>query len=568
MDQVITFNKTYQERLLEFTNILSGYDVLSASNVKKEWSFYLEISLEPVGWQAIWKIPRLTCEELNIAFPTVVLVYVENVDFEELEATIKILAVQDEIHLPDKHCVPLIQLWPTKEQEKSVVLNLHLTASCLDMLRFFYIYIFMPWDLEEDSSTDWPSEHLETRLRLYYDMRNGTIPIQTVEHLKCLLNEAHRVHARREQIVAWMNNNNTLKQETEKQYVDKLVDLQIRLIQIRSDFEILENPTLRNGLLKKQEQLNPRKIENQNRQYLLVFNHGKVDEHVSFLQQVKNHVNDEVVTFFSTFALALENSNANDTIFLNRSKHMFETLSALGEGGAVKGLYSKQDTVIATTNNDIMLDCNGDVTLENLTVDVTSQCGILVRSGTVTMNNCKIMGDGKSSTHQGIIVLAGGRLNMINCDISQFYTAIVGNSGSSITLQNCEVFNVSVGLRVYDKCQVKVEASSFHHCKDYGVCVETDNNEDDGVYKAGGFAVLEVIPDVVTKDVIGEHNGKGDVLINTKSKLQPINDLFSNSQLNTARICESSDEEMELNNSVEHNSTVIENTTTVEIVDM
>lgn len=492
MDQVITFNKTFQERLLEFTDILSGYQVLSANNIKKEWSFYLEISLEPVGWQAIWKIPRITCEELNIAFPTVVLVYVENVDFKELEATVKILAVQDEIHLPDKHCVPLIQLWPTKEQEKSVVLDLQLTASCLDMLRFFYIYIFMPWDLEEDSSVDWISEHLETRLRLFYDMRNGTIPIQTVEHLKYILNEAHRLQARRDRIVGRMNNN-TLKHEAETEYVEILVDIQIRLIQIRSDFEVLENPTLRSRLLKKQEQLHPRKRENQTqRQYLLVFNHGRIDEHVSFLQQVKNHVDDKDVTFFSTFALALENCNKNDIIFLNRSKHVFETLSAICEGGVVKGLYSKQDTVITTVSNDIMLDCNGDIILENLTVDVTSQCGILVRSGTVTMNNCKIMGDGKSSTHQGIIVLAGGKLNMTNCDVSQFFTAIVGNSGSSITLQNCEISNVNVGLRVYDKCQVKVETSSFHHCKDYGVCVETDNSGDHDVYKADGFAVLEV----------------------------------------------------------------------------
>lgn len=158
MDQVIVFDKSLQERFQEYTDVLSDDSIVSVSTIQKKWAFFVELTVDPTGWQAIWKIPRLKCEDLKIPFPTIVLVHVKNVFCTELSALIKILAVQDDISLPDKHIVPLIQLWITKDQDSTVVLNLQSMANSLDMLRFFYTNVFMPWDHEEEDTTDWLSK--------------------------------------------------------------------------------------------------------------------------------------------------------------------------------------------------------------------------------------------------------------------------------------------------------------------------------------------------------------------------------------------------------------------------
>jgi len=78
MMDVIVFNKTKDDRLKEFYDVLCPGDApkVLASSVAAQWSFHLELTLEPIGWQALWKIPRQTCKEYSLRFPTVVFVEV------------------------------------------------------------------------------------------------------------------------------------------------------------------------------------------------------------------------------------------------------------------------------------------------------------------------------------------------------------------------------------------------------------------------------------------------------------------------------------------------------------
>lgn len=162
MDEIILFDKSFQDRLSEYENLFSGVSKVPYSTLQNEWSFYLELTMDGSGWQAIWKIPRLKCEEFKIYFPTIVLVYVINISFSDLTALVRILAVQDDIHLPEKHHVSLAHLWPTKQQDRSIALNIGATANALDVYRFFNLNLLMPWDEDEDSA-DWVQDHLVSR---------------------------------------------------------------------------------------------------------------------------------------------------------------------------------------------------------------------------------------------------------------------------------------------------------------------------------------------------------------------------------------------------------------------
>jgi hypothetical protein len=54
--------------------------------------------------------------------------------FEKLQALVDIVAVQDDISLPEQHEVPLMCLHPIKKQENEI-LDVYGTAECLDQLR-------------------------------------------------------------------------------------------------------------------------------------------------------------------------------------------------------------------------------------------------------------------------------------------------------------------------------------------------------------------------------------------------------------------------------------------------
>jgi hypothetical protein len=54
--------------------------------------------------------------------------------FQDLQAVVDIVAVQDDISLQEQHEVPLTSLYPTKQQENEV-LDINGTANCLDQLR-------------------------------------------------------------------------------------------------------------------------------------------------------------------------------------------------------------------------------------------------------------------------------------------------------------------------------------------------------------------------------------------------------------------------------------------------
>jgi hypothetical protein len=74
--EVITFKKSFQERLCEYNDIIGGRGPPSVFDIHNEWYYYIENLLEPAGWQAVWKISRQKCQEFNIQFPTVVIVMV------------------------------------------------------------------------------------------------------------------------------------------------------------------------------------------------------------------------------------------------------------------------------------------------------------------------------------------------------------------------------------------------------------------------------------------------------------------------------------------------------------
>jgi len=244
---IYIFHKTYTERLFEYKCILGEPRRVIPPNIRAEWAYDLETVMEEAGWEALWKISRSKCEAFNIPYPIIVLVKVLGMDFPKLNALVKIKAVLDEnIHLPEKHEVPLIELYPTLNQ-KDNTLDVEGTAHCIDRVRFFYNYLWMPWDEDEDDDTIWVKQHLESRLKLYYDMKQRIINEETCEIIRSLIKEAREIKKKISQYEALlpedMHEEETPEELAKEAY--ELVKLHFRLQQIKAEMDLLENPSLR-----------------------------------------------------------------------------------------------------------------------------------------------------------------------------------------------------------------------------------------------------------------------------------------------------------------------------------
>lgn len=195
---------------------------------------------------------------MNVRYPTVVLVYVEQVYFKEMKAELEIIAVQDEhIHLPTRHEVDLEDLYPTLEQENSA-LNVERTAECLDQIRFFYTHIWMPWDMDNDDQVNWVEKHLESRIRLCFDLKRGVIQRPLAAYIRSLIHEARYIYYRRQYLEMVTNDEEGVNLPDTTDQVDNLEELStkrmrlcemmrihLRMTSIQSDFEMLENPETR-----------------------------------------------------------------------------------------------------------------------------------------------------------------------------------------------------------------------------------------------------------------------------------------------------------------------------------
>ena len=251
--EIFTFDKSLQERLVEFSEILSsGENVVPASRIHSEWSYHVDLVIEPVGWRALWKIPKLTCQDFEIHYPTIVVVEVLQVHFSELLALVKIVAVQDEIHLPEKYDVPLIEIYPTQVQENDA-LDMIGTANCIDQLRFFYNYLWMPWDIDDDDNIDWVNSHLEPRLRLFFDMKRGSICKKTCDVIRTLMREGREIQARISKLETDISDEeDACEGSLDDGKACQLLKLHFRLQQIKTEMEVLENPAMRDMLIRHQ----------------------------------------------------------------------------------------------------------------------------------------------------------------------------------------------------------------------------------------------------------------------------------------------------------------------------
>ncbi|XP_058792617.1 protein nessun dorma [Phymastichus coffea] len=516
--EIYTFEKSYLERYEYFTKVLhyKKDKIIPASEVKLEWSYETDIALE-AGWEALWKIPYLTCHELNIHYPTIVLIVVAEIESDDLSALVRIRAVQDDIHLPFEYNVPLIELYPLK-RNRDMLYHMDTIAECIDMLRFFYNFLWMPWDADDDETCDWFRNHLDTRLTLFFDMKKGIVSKKTSDLIRTLIREGKDIQEKIDKLGLDISDD---EEEQEKEIVCKLMKLHLRLHQIKDEMVILENPAMREFLVKsKNNEIEIKRRENrgQQKEAHFIWLGGSLEETIEALKSTQDFLPSNMFTKTSNcLQEALDIANTGDIIIIGKGEHQIKNAGNLENGGVLKGTGKAESNIIFPRTTGIgpcLLDFSGDeVILENITVELrTIQTGIIVRKGLLKLNNCYIVVRNQSIIKLGIVILPGARLIAHNTYFIGLGTGIVVSNSAETILSECSFDNCVEGLELNHKSKLSANSCSFTNCKEYGIRKGSEKMTK-SKFKAGDVNLLQSEPDTCVENCKFENNVKGNICL-------------------------------------------------------
>ncbi|KMR01387.1 shc sh2 domain-binding protein 1-like protein [Lasius niger] len=496
-------------------------------NIRAEWAYDLETVMEKVGWEALWKISRPMCESFNIPYPVIVLVEVLGMDFSKLNAIVKVKAVLDNnIHLPEKHEVPLIELYPTISQ-KNRTLDIEGTAHCVDRVRFFYHYLWMPWDEEEDDDTTWVRQHLESRLKLYYDMKNKVINDETCEIIRSLIKEAKEVKKKisiYEALLPEDMHEDEIPKELAKEAFG-LMKFHFRLQQIKAEMDLLENPSLRKLLGHNQSFVRREKRKDGKNIYYFVWLGGVVKQLQELSIKIQTMLPENApIKISGCLDDALDTIEPGDTVLLSEGHHSVKRYNELQKGGTIIGICNVENTVLCPIESDVLLallDFSGtEVLLKNICIDLgTLQAGIIVRKDcTVIVTDCRIrVSNIPSNTKWGTIVMPGGKLVFENTVFQGLGTAAIIYATGEVVMNKCNFEDCYEGIRLSDNAIFSASNCSFENIThEQAIVMETDK-----VFSSKSVEVGSEIANIFLKKIILNeckfpNDGKGNVMLKPK----------------------------------------------------
>lgn len=451
MDQIITFNKTFQDRLAEYHLVFGDTKLSSIPEIKNQWSLYLEFELEVSGWQAFWKIPHSICSKNNIPHPTIVLVQINQINYEELDTSVEIVAIQGDIDLNainSELTASLIDLWPTKQQPTGLVDGV-IVADALEKLRFFYNNVLLPFDYLDSSKCD---GNLQERLSLYYSIKENTIAKSKTVRFRALLKEIRNEFEHYDRI---------------NFQLDPTAESIIKIIELKMEYELLQ-------ILPEQ---NPTSSDNNN--WLIFSNKSTIKDHLEYLDSIKylTQKNEQYQTAISLES-ALEQAQPHDTIYMNQGSHVINSAGILKDGVSLRSVSNDPTkTTINTNKENALIEFIGDqLSIENTHLNVSSaRCAIIAHCGQISLKNCII--SGHQAAEHAIIALPGAKINLENCKISGFNVGLYASSNTVVSLIDCSIFDVSSAIKLFDDSKVCLFNCVFENVARSCIYFETKHEE-------------------------------------------------------------------------------------------
>lgn len=501
MPSVYTFNRSDNEILQELLRVFSS----GRGTAREQWSLEAEVLVEPVGWDALWKLSKEFCKKFEVRFPCIACVTVTSIDFEELSANVDVLSVQHEaVSLPERVLdVPLIELWPTVKQREQCV-NAASTAEFIDLLRFFYHNIWMPWD-DQDDKVLLPNT-IEDRMSLWMELHNGSIPNCVSRSIVLLRNSAINAHEKLRELDSSLCEGHIADEDDSllpPNYISLCAEMNARLDGLMSKWTLYENPLIREQYLAKAKskwQKNKSK-----RNVVALWQGGNVSEFQKISKflcsQLKNEQNLTVI-LSAEEGLSTE---PEEVLICGKEYEIPEMplshISFCSYNGA---------TLRASDVRSCLFMLSDDCRIRDLTLHCALVNTIIVmRAGSLHIKNCMLLDDSKSYQSdfaQGIVAMSGANIVLEDCTFENFYSGIVVHKGAQVEFLNCLIRKCGVGIQMYSGSHVKLDGTVISECTEQSIRCEVNMDGDEKNAEMDGLQVM-------SNCKIGSGNLQKEVLI-------------------------------------------------------
>lgn len=467
MPKVYTFSRSDSEILQELLNVFST----GRGTAREQWSLQAEMLVEPVGWDGLWKLSKDFCKRFEVRFPCIAYIAVTSVDFEQLTANVDVLGVQHEaVMLPEMvEEVPLIELWPTEKQREECI-NAAVTAEFIDLLRFFYDNIWMPWDDQDDKVL--LSNTIEERMQLWVDLHNGSIPTRVARSIYLLRSDAIKAFEKLKEMDSSLIAEDLVDKDDSllpPNYISTCAETHARLDALMSQWTIYENPLIReqylaNTKLKWQKERNKRNV-------VALWKGGSMrefDEMSDFLRSKVNGDQTLSVMVSAEEALALE---PEEIVVCSEIYEIPEIpLSQISlqsyNGSTLKASGTRACLLMLSEECKIR-----DLTLQCRRVNTV----LLVRGGVLKIQNCIINDDAnhyQSEFAQGLVAMPGAKVLIEDCIFENFYSGIVVHKGAHIEIRKSLIKKCGVGIQMYMGATVNLDNTTIVDCSEHSVRCE------------------------------------------------------------------------------------------------
>ncbi|KAM3625571.1 uncharacterized protein V6R79_014331 [Siganus canaliculatus] len=490
-DTFQTSHLLFYERFKTYQDYMLGD--CKPSEVKAFTADYLEKVVEPCDWTALWSTDVFD-----------VLVEVFDVDLKDLKACVRlVLPLQCETRgceLTEEAMKSLLEATQHKVllQELQVVYepsgDIDQTALALEHLRFFYKHIWRQWDEEdEDDDFDYFVRCVEPRLRLYYDILEGRVPVGLVAEYKSLLEKCSQCF----QEFSVLRSGLSTDSDSELDNVSMVEGLKLyeQLEMFKRKLHIIENPLLRYVLGYKG---NTRQQCAQSRgpraSGMKVVHVVTASCSATQLQSLLSDrllplcsSEDTEIQFHSEPVSAVNSCHDGDAVIVLPGIYSINSPICLLDSITIEGFGLPDEVVIEKKNKE-------DSFVESTGADVR-------------LTNIKFI---QHDAIEGILCVRQGSLKMENCVLQCETTGVIVRTSANLTMNMCDLYgSKGAGVEIYPGSVCTLVGNGVHHCKD-GILIKDFADE------------LDVMPSITMENnVIHNNEGYGVIVVKPNDGEQP-----------------------------------------------
>ncbi|XP_075472686.1 testicular spindle-associated protein SHCBP1L [Ascaphus truei] len=375
----------------------------------------------------------------------------------------------DEVFEELDNCVPLLEVFPIVGQD-DVICEI---AHTLEVVRFFYDYLWRDWDDEEICENY--TALIEERIKLYYDIQDGTIPGPIGQRFKRTL---EKYRNKRLELIEYQSN---IKEDPSVAEAVECWNKYYEVLMLCGLLKIWEDLRLR-----AHGPFFPRILRRRKGQR----DSGKVVTHVvakiMTTDMVKAFSSDTLLQQQNNLDAALDNSYCGDTVVIFPGEYQALGLAMLTDDITIKGAGKREGVLITSDSacDSFVVSKAQNIKLLHLT---------LVQQG----------------TSDGIVVVESGHMILEDCVLKCEGTGVCVLTGAALTMKDCEITgSQGAGVELYPGSAAILEGNEIHHCNSF--------KTSDSLKSTQGGINLKIIPAPIVKmnnNHIYSNNGYGVTIL-------------------------------------------------------